>query len=134
MSRVKNRSQQLQKYMNCTSNCFWPPASTGCLQTSKEYFRERDLAPMKKRYRKQWHILCPKTNRSTIKSIELLGKRSNQRIPRKETVLKNRAEFCLKVVGLLVRLRNYSVICYIHIVLSKRKEKYIEMDEKHLIN
>ena len=53
---VTNRLQWWQNYMNCTSNCFrthlilkiWPPATTGCLQTSKECSRERDLAPKKK--------------------------------------------------------------------------------------
>ena len=51
----------------------WPSATTGCCQTSKELFR--DLAPMKKWYRRQRHILMPKTNRSTKKGIELLEKR-----------------------------------------------------------
>ena len=56
MHHVSSRSQQWQSYMNCTSNSFHthpilqicPPATTGCLQTSKECSRERDLAPMKK--------------------------------------------------------------------------------------
>ena len=44
MHRVTSQSQRWQNYMNCTSNCFrthpilqiWLPATTGCLQTSKE--------------------------------------------------------------------------------------------------
>ena len=55
---ITSRSQWWQNYMNCTSNCFcthpilqiWPPVTTGCLQTSKDCCRERDLAPMKKWY------------------------------------------------------------------------------------
>ena len=43
----------------------WLPATTGCLQTSEECSRERNLAPMKKWYRKLRRILRPKTNRST---------------------------------------------------------------------
>ena len=45
-----------------------PPATTGYLQTSKECSRERDLAPMKKWYKKPKHILRPKTNHSTKKA------------------------------------------------------------------
>ena len=60
MHRVTSRSQPSQNYMNCTSNCFcthlilqiWPPASTGCLQTSIVCPKEWYLAPMKKSYRK----------------------------------------------------------------------------------
>ena len=56
MHYVTSRLQRWQNNMNCTSNCFcthpilqiWPPATTGCLQTSKECFKERDLAPIKK--------------------------------------------------------------------------------------
>ena len=44
------------------------PVTTGCLQISKEGSRERDLAPVKKWYRKQRRILRPKTNRSTKKT------------------------------------------------------------------
>ena len=59
--------------MICTSNCFCihpipqicPLATTGCLRTSKECSRDRDLAQMKKWYRKLRRILRPKTNRST---------------------------------------------------------------------
>ena len=43
------------------------PVTTGCLQTSKECSRERDLAPMKK-YRKLRLILRPKTNHSIKKA------------------------------------------------------------------
>ena len=43
----------------------WPLVTTGSLQTSKECFRERDLAPIKKLYQKLMHILRPKTNHST---------------------------------------------------------------------
>ena len=58
MPRVTSRLQRWQNYMNCTSNCFcthpilqiWPPVTTGCLQTSKECSRKRDLASMKKWY------------------------------------------------------------------------------------
>ena len=53
---VTSWSWQLQNYINCTSNCFcthpilqiWPPVTTGCLKTSNECSRERDLAPIKK--------------------------------------------------------------------------------------
>ena len=55
MHRITSHSQPWQNYINCTLNCFcthpifqmWPPATTGCLQTSKECSRERNLAPMK---------------------------------------------------------------------------------------
>ena len=47
-----------------------PPATTGCLQASKECSKERDLAPMKKWYRKLRH--------STKKGTESLEKRWNQ--------------------------------------------------------
>ena len=75
MHCVTNQSQQWQNYMNCTLNCFCtliilqilPPATTGCLQTSKECFSERELTPIKW-YRKLRHILRPKTNRSTKKA------------------------------------------------------------------
>ena len=58
---VASQLQWWQNYINCTSNCFrthpilqiWPPATTGCLQTSKECSKERDLAAMKKWYL-QW--------------------------------------------------------------------------------
>ena len=71
-----SRSQRWQNYMNCTSYGFcnhlilqiWSQVTTGCLQTSKEYSRERDLAPMKKWYRKMRRNLRPKTNRSTKKA------------------------------------------------------------------
>ena len=53
----------------------WPPATTGCLQTSKVCSMTRDLAPRKKWYRKLRRILRPKTNRTTTKGIELLEKR-----------------------------------------------------------
>ena len=46
----------------------WSPVTTGCLQTSKEWSKERDLAPMKKWYRKLRHILRPKTSHSTKKA------------------------------------------------------------------
>ena len=45
------------------------PGTTGCLQTSKECSRERDLAPMKKWYWKLRCILRPKTNRSIKKAL-----------------------------------------------------------------
>ena len=56
MHRVTSLAQRWQNYMNCTLNCFcthpifqiWPSVTAGCLQTSKECFRERDLAPMRK--------------------------------------------------------------------------------------
>ena len=65
MHHVISRSQRWQNYMNCTLNWFytntylqiWLPATSGCLQTSKECSKERDLAPMKKWYRKLRHIL-----------------------------------------------------------------------------
>ena len=44
------------------------PVTAGCLQTSKECFRERDLAPMKKGYQKLRCILRPKTNHYTKKA------------------------------------------------------------------
>ena len=64
MQRITSWSQRCQSYMNCTSNCFrsdpilqiWLPMTTGNLQTSKECSRERDLAPMKKWYRKRRRI------------------------------------------------------------------------------
>ena len=76
MHRVASQSKRWQNYMNCILDCFrthpilqiWPPATSGCLQTSKECSRERDLAPMKKWYRKLRRILRPKTNSSTKKS------------------------------------------------------------------
>ena len=43
----------------------WSLATTGCLQTSKECSKKRDLAPMKKWYQKLRRILSPKTDRST---------------------------------------------------------------------
>ena len=78
--------QWWQNYMNCTSNYFcthpilhiWSPVTTGCLQTSKECSRERDLAPMKKWYQKLRCILRSKTTRSTKKGMELLEKHWNQ--------------------------------------------------------
>ena len=80
MHCVISRSQRWQSYMNCTMNCFstypilqiWPPVTTSCLQTPKECSRERDLAPMKKQYRKLRRILWPKTNRSTKKASNCL--------------------------------------------------------------
>ena len=86
---VISQLQQWQKYMNCTSDCFcidpilqiWPPMTTSCLQTSKECSRERDLALMKKWYRKLKHILRPKTL-FYKKGIELLEKHWNQCITR----------------------------------------------------
>ena len=76
MHYVTSWSQRWQNYMNCTSNYFcthpffqnWPPATTGCLQTTKECSWERDLAPMEKWYRKLRRILRPKTNCSTKKA------------------------------------------------------------------
>ena len=73
MYRVTSQSQRWQNCVNCTSNIslphpilqIWPPASTGCLPTSKECSMERNLASMKKWYRKLRRILRPKTNRST---------------------------------------------------------------------
>ena len=67
---VTSWSQRWQNYMNCTLNCFcthpihqiWPPVTAGCLQTSKECSRERDLAPMKKWYHKLRRVLSPKTS------------------------------------------------------------------------
>ena len=52
-----------KNYMNCTSNCFcthpnlqiWPSATTGCLQTSKEWSRERDLASVRSDIR-NWSV------------------------------------------------------------------------------
>ena len=44
------------------------PVATGCLQTSKECFSERDWDSMKKWYRKLSGFLRPKTNRSTNKA------------------------------------------------------------------
>ena len=106
--------------MNCTLNCFhthpilqiWPPANTGCLQTSKEYFTERDLAPMKKWYWKLRCILRPKTNRSTKKASNCYWSIGISVSPKKEeTILMNKVKFCLKVV-LLVRPGTYWVMCY----------------------
>ena len=56
LHRVTSQSQRWQNYMNCTSNCFcthpilqiWLPVTIGCLQTSKEFSRERDLASIEK--------------------------------------------------------------------------------------
>ena len=51
MQCVTRRSQRWQNYMNCTSNCFHTRTIfqiTAYLQNSKEWSRERDLAPMKK--------------------------------------------------------------------------------------
>ena len=56
MHHLSSPLQRWQNYINRTSNCFCthpilqicPPVTTGCLQTSKECSRERDLAPMKK--------------------------------------------------------------------------------------
>ena len=78
MHRVTSWSQQWQNYMNCILNCFhtypilqiWLPATTGCLQTSKECSRERDLAPMKNWYQKVRRIWRPKTNCSTKKALK----------------------------------------------------------------
>ena len=80
MHRVTSWSQWWQNYKNCNLNCFhthpglqiWPPATTGCLQTSKECFSERDLVPIKK-----W---CWKTKDKLFykKGIRLLGKHWNQ--------------------------------------------------------
>ena len=81
MHCVTSRLQRLKNYMNCTLNCFcthpilqiWPPATSGCFQTSKECFRERDLAPMKKWYWKLRCILRPKTlfNKKDIELLEM---------------------------------------------------------------
>ena len=79
MHRVTNQLQGWQNYMNCSLNCFcmhpilqiWLPATTGCLQTSKEWSRERDLAPMKKWYRKLRHILKPKTKKVKNKTYPI---------------------------------------------------------------
>ena len=76
MHCVTSQSQQWQNYMNCTSNYFctypilqiWTPVTTGCLQTSKEWSRERDLVPMKKWYWKLKRIVRPKRNHSTKKA------------------------------------------------------------------
>ena len=72
MHHVTSQLQWWQNYMNCPLNCFrthpilqiWSPATNGCLQTSKECSRERDLAPVKW-YQKLRHILRPKKNSST---------------------------------------------------------------------
>ena len=58
------------------------PATTGCLQTSKKKKKKKDprkdLAPLKKWYRKPRCILRSKKNRSTKKGIELLEKHWDQ--------------------------------------------------------
>ena len=107
MHCVTSRSQQWQNYINCTSNCFrthpnlqiWLPATSGCLQTLKEWSVERDFAPIKW-YRKLRHIFAPKI---------VLHKK--HRIVREvlESVYHPRRK--LKVVLLLVRPGNYWVIC-----------------------
>ena len=53
------------------------PVTTGCLQSSKECSRERDLTPMKKGYKKLRHILRPKTNCSTKKTLNCYEKHWN---------------------------------------------------------
>ena len=88
MHRVTSWSQQWQNYRELhlelllhplrSGSQIWVPATTGCLQTSKECSRERDLAPMKKWYWKLRRILRSKTNCSTKKGIELLEKHWNQ--------------------------------------------------------
>ena len=73
MHRVTSWLQRWQNYLNCTYvltlfSRSGPPLTTGCLQTSKEYSRERDLAPMKKWDQKLRCILRRKINRSTKKA------------------------------------------------------------------
>ena len=89
----------------------WPTATTGCLQTSKECSREKDLAPMKKWFRKLRCILRPKTDCSTKKHWIVREALESEYHPRRG-LLMNKVEFCLKVV-LLVRPGTYWVMCYL---------------------
>ena len=76
-TEVKLRELHFELLPHHPISLIWPPATTGCLQNSKECSRERDLAPMKKWYRKMRHILRPK--KSFYKNdIEFLEKRRNQ--------------------------------------------------------
>ena len=58
----------------------WPPATTGCLQTSKECSRKRDLAPMKEVISESEAYFETKDKSFYKKGIELLEKRWNQSI------------------------------------------------------
>ena len=86
MHSITSQSQWWQNYMNYTLNCFctypilqiWPSVTTGCLQTSKECFRERDLVPMKNWYRKGGAYFEAKDKVFYKKGIELLEKCWNQ--------------------------------------------------------
>ena len=59
------RLQRWQNYMNCTLNWFhshpilqiWPPATTGCLQTSKEFSLKVVLLVRLRTYREMCYIL-----------------------------------------------------------------------------
>ena len=104
-----------QNYMNFTSNCFCTHRQ--CLQTSKERSREKDLAPMKKWYRKVRCILKRKKNCSTKKASNCQRNVGISVSPKKETMLMNEVEFCQKVLVLIVKPETYWVMCFIYIYI-----------------
>ena len=117
----------LQNYMNCTSNCFrthpilqiWPPTTTGCLQTTKECFRKRDLVPIGETepYFQAKDKLFYKKKKKKNTDIKLLEKHWNQCITPKEDLM-NKVKFCL-----LVRPRTYWVMYYKQLKINTFKHK-----------
>ena len=89
MHHVTSRLLGWQKYMNCTSNysctnpilLIWLSVTTGYSQTSKECPGERDLAPMKKWYRrlrpsKHWYSNKERNVHLLIVIVKILFKYS----------------------------------------------------------
>ena len=104
--------------MNCTSNCFrtnsilqiWPPANTGCFRPQK-MLQGRDVAPMKKWYRKLRCILKPKTHRSLKKHRIVKEALESVYHPGRRLCRWIKQHFASKLLFLLVRPGTYWEMC-----------------------
>ena len=114
MYHITSQLQQWQNYMNCTSNCLcthpvlqvWHPVCR-----PQKNAPEKDLAPMKKWYRKLRCIYFEAKDIVLQKSIIVREALESVYHPRRRLCWWKKVKFCLKVV-LLVRPRTYWVVCY----------------------
>ena len=86
MYHVTSQSQQWQNYMNCTLNCFhtdpilqiWSPATTGCLQNSKNNASGKEIWLQWRSDIGNWGVFWGQSQIVLQKGIELLEKHWNQ--------------------------------------------------------
>ena len=121
MHRVTSQSQWWQNYINCTSNCFHthciiqicpPPTTTSCLQTSKEFSRDRFGSNEEVIFETEVYF---EAKDKLFNKKHWIVRSVGIGVSPEVTMLMNKVEFCLKVV-LLVWPGTYWVmlVCLLH--------------------